>query len=89
VSIYQHLLFGCTHGKFIENQHWKRCERVGKGRAGSCWVAQLMECPVKFAVKEVRNYNCFKVIVICQLLVIIEPVHLVHGCLSLYLWHDN
>ncbi|XP_065910403.1 uncharacterized protein [Dysidea avara] len=48
----EHLLFGCTHGKFVEDQHWKRCERVGTSRAGSCWVAQLMECPFKFAVKE-------------------------------------
>ena len=41
---------------FVEGKHWKRNKRAGRGRSGSCWIAELIECPFYFAVKEVSLY---------------------------------
>ena len=48
---------------FVEGEHWKKNKPAGRGRAGSCWIAELMECPFYFAVKEVsiwpaRIFEC-------------------------------
>ena len=51
----QHLHFNAGGGNFVEGEHWKKSKRAGHGRAGSCWIAELIECPFYFAVKEVSR----------------------------------
>ena len=40
----------------MEGEHWRKNKPAGRGRAGSCWIAELMECPFYFAVKEVSHF---------------------------------
>ena len=58
----QHLQFNAGDGLFgdglfVEGEHWKKHKLVGHGRAGSCWIAELMECPFYFVVKEVSMHT--------------------------------
>ena len=51
----QHLQFNTEGGLFVEGEHWRKNKPAGHGRAGKCWIAELMECPFYFAVKEVST----------------------------------
>ena len=39
----------------MEGEHWKKSKLAGYGRAGSYWIAELLDCPFYFAVKEVSH----------------------------------
>lgn len=50
----------CFNEQFVENMHWIRRERIDtcKGKS-SYWIAQLLDYPFKFVIKEVSEYNLF------------------------------